>query len=110
MWSRTAGEHQRAMAWVRRTPELGKEMEQGGSSAQDEGDLRRGAAGKRKPHREGSGGAAMGGAGSWAPSVGCAHEQRRNDGNWDENDLEVAASRSKKKISDWIRRKKSGGE
>lgn len=34
-------------------------------------------------------------------------EQRRK--RWDENDLEVAASGSKKKIPDWIRRKKGGG-
>jgi hypothetical protein len=43
-----------------------------------------------------------------AQVVVAALEQRRK--RWDENSLEVAASRSKKKISDWIRRKKSGGE
>jgi hypothetical protein len=34
-------------------------------------------------------------------------EQRRKQ--WDENGLEFAASGSKKKIPNWIRRKKGGG-
>jgi predicted GNAT family N-acyltransferase len=43
-----------------------------------------------------------------AQVLAAALEHRRK--RWDENGLEVAASRSKKKISDWIRRKKSDGE